>query len=461
MRNLSALRVRRTAATTLRRQHQRAGEVRTRERRTTATTSVASTVATRARARDGALNRTRARNREAVANARKTTTLAVSAAATKGMSTEGLNAFLARAKEMFRTRDAGTCDVVVGNEACDLDSVASALAYAYVTSAAMTDGIVVPIVPCKANELDLRPDIKRALERAGVERESLLFADAETVAKTPKSVCLVDHNALSVRMFPVKWNERVTRVIDHHEDSGMYADKAKRVIELIGSCSSLVYRDVLAPVSQSRDLKEVAQLLLSANVLDTRFLDTSTTRAAPVDFSAADSLRRVLEWSEADMRDEYEALSAARHDQSSFTCGQLLAKDYKQWKMGEFEVGIASFGVKLQDLIARQDASLIDTECVRFIDACKIDILFMMSSFEDEENHKVYTRQIAVTASASARDVNLDDIMGKLGVATPLEKIHLAEGAPDALRNQSYRMGDVKASRKKVQPLLLDLFSSQ
>lgn len=163
------------------------------------------------------------------------------------------------------------------------------------------------------------------------------------------------------------------------------------------------------------------------------------------------------------MRDEYEALSAARHDQSSFTCGQLLAKDYKQWKMGEFEVGIASFGVKLQDLIARQDANSIDAECVRFIDACEIDILFMMSSFEDEENNRAYTRQIAVTASASAsaRGVNLDDVMGKLGVGTPLEKIHLAEGAPDALRTQSYRMGDVKASRKKVQPLLLDLLSSQ
>jgi exopolyphosphatase len=428
---------------------------------TTVTTRVATVDATRARARDGALQWTRRGKALAFANARKTKTrtLAATAATAKGMSTEGLNAFLARAKETFRTRDAGTCDVVVGNEACDLDSVASALAYAYATSAATTtDGIVVPIVPCKADELDLRPDIKRALERAGVERESLLFADSETVAKTPKSVCLVDHNALSVRMFPVEWNERVTRVIDHHDDSGMYADEAERVIELIGSCSSLVYRDVLAPASESRDFKEVAQLLLSAIVLDTRFLDASTTRAAPVDFSAADSLRRVLDWSEADMRDEYEALSAARHDQSSFTCGQLLAKDYKQWKMGEFEVGIASFGVKLQDLIARQDANSIDAECVRFIDACEIDILFMMSSFEDEENNRAYTRQIAVTASASARGVNLDDVMGKLGAGTPLEKIHLAEGAPDALRTQSYRMGDVKASRKKVQPLLLDLF---
>lgn len=431
---------------------------------TTVTTRVATADATRARARDGTLKWTQRGTALAFAKARKTRTRTLAAAATpEGMSTEGLNAFLARAKETFRTRDAGTCDVVVGNEACDLDSVASALAYAYATSAAATttDGIVVPIVPCKADELDLRPDIKRALERTGVERESLLFADSETVAKTPKSVCLVDHNALSVRMFPVEWNERVTRVIDHHEDSGMYADEAERVIELIGSCSSLVYRDVLAPESESRDFKEVAQLLLSAIVLDTRFLDASTTRAAPVDFSAADSLRRVLDWSEADMRDEYEALSAARHDQSSFTCGQLLAKDYKQWKMGEFEVGIASFGVKLQDLIARQDANSIDAECVRFIDACEIDILFMMSSFEDEENNRTYTRQIAVTASASAtaRGVNLDDVMGKLGVGTPLEKIHLAEGAPDALRTQSYRMGDVKASRKKVQPLLLDLFA--
>ena len=63
--------------------------------------------------------------------------------------------------------------------------------------------------------------------------------------RRPKSVCLVDHNALSARLFPESWQARVTRVIDHHEDTGMHADAVDRVIELIGSCSSLVYRDVV------------------------------------------------------------------------------------------------------------------------------------------------------------------------------------------------------------------------
>lgn len=41
----------------------------------------------------------------------------------------------------------------------------------------------------------------------------------------------------------------VVWVIDYYEDLGMYVEWVDRVIELIGSCSSLVYRDVVAKVA--------------------------------------------------------------------------------------------------------------------------------------------------------------------------------------------------------------------
>ena len=318
-----------------------------------------------------------------------------------------------------------------------------------------------PIVSCAREELKLRPDVVLALANAGVELGDLTCAEdvaAAATKATPRSVTLVDHNALSARLFPDAWQARVVRVIDHHEDSGMYAERADRVIELIGSCSSLVYRDVVAKAADEGVARDVARLLLGAILLDTRMLDATTTRAAAVDFAAAESLRNILGWDEDATRAEYESLSRARHDQSSFSCAQLLAKDYKQWTMGSLEVGIASFGVRFQDLLARQDASSINDEIVAFVAAQRVDVLFMMSSFEDVDADGAFARQIGVTKS-SACSIELEAVMRDLGERTPLAPLRLPENDLGVFKSARAQL-DVKASRKKVQPILLELLAS-
>ena len=376
-----------------------------------------------------------------------------------------LRTFLRDAKEAF-ARDPGACDVSVGNEACDLDSVACAVATARAASAkrGRDDGEretrAVPIVSCAREELKLRPDVVLALANAGVELGDLTCAEdvaAAATKATPRSVTLVDHNALSARLFPDAWQARVVRVIDHHEDSGMYAERADRVIELIGSCSSLVYRDVVAKAADEGVARDVARLLLGAILLDTRMLDATTTRAAAVDFAAAESLRNILGWDEDATRAEYESLSRARHDQSSFSCAQLLAKDYKQWTMGSLEVGIASFGVRFQDLLARQGTSSVNDEIVAFVDARRIDVLFMMSSFEDADADGAFARQIDVTKS-SACSIELEAVMRDLGERTPLAPLRLPENDFGVFKSARAQL-DVKASRKKVQPILLEILA--
>ena len=381
-----------------------------------------------------------------------------SSTTTRALATDGaLDAFLREAREAFLA-DASAVGVSVGNEACDLDSVACAVAWAYAES--MTTGrTVVPVVQCERNDLALRPDVVLALRSVGVSVESLTCMEeaAATGGRTPSETRLVDHNAHTGRVIPASWGERVVRIIDHHEDIGAHADAAERTIELVGSCSSLVYRDVVAPSGREDLARDVARLLLGAIVLDTRMLDTSTTRASPVDFAAAEALQRLLGWDEGAVREEYEALSRARHDQSSFTCAQLLAKDYKQWKMGRFEVGVASFGVRVQDLIARQDASSIDADCEEFIAKHGIDALIMMTSFENPDEGGAFARQIAATTPRSSDDLDADDIMVKIAAATTVAPLTLPH-APRALRSAHAQL-DVKASRKKIAPILFDVFA--
>ncbi len=375
---------------------------------------------------------------------------------------DALDVFLRDARAAFRA-NASEVSVSVGNEACDLDSVACAVAHAYAESAS-AGGIVVPIVSCAREELLLRPDVVSALANAGGSLESLTCAeDVAAATETPKSVCLVDHNALSARLFPESWQARVTRVIDHHEDTGMHADAVDRVIELIGSCSSLVYRDVVRVAGRDDVARRVARLLLGAILLDTRFLDASTTRASEVDFVAAEALREILAWDEDETREEYETLSRARHDQSSLSCAQLLAKDYKQWTMDGYEIGIASFGVRFQDLIARQDSTSVDAECDAFAAARRVDALFMMSSFEDVDAGGSFARQIAAMTPSPpppprGKIVDARAVMTKLGEHTPMTPLDAGDAAPRAFQC-AFAQGDVKASRKKIQPLLARVFA--
>ena len=370
---------------------------------------------------------------------------------------EGLDAYLRRAREAF-LRDPSSVTCALGNEACDLDSVASALAVGY-ARAMTTSAIVTPIAQCLRRDLALRPDVVRALNAVGVSVESLTCAEdveAAGEARTPREVILVDHNAITVRVVPKSWETRVVEIIDHHDDAGAHGDAAVRTIELVGSCSSLVYRDVVAPTRRDDIARQVARLLLGAIVLDTRLLDASTTRASVADFEAAKALREALGWDEREMGDEYETLSLARHDQSSFSCAQLLAKDYKQWTFGRHEVGVASFGVRFQDLVARQDTTSIDAECAAFICERGIDVLFMMSSFEDFDANGTFARQIAATTSPScALDAN--ELLTELGTHTRMSSLAIRD-PPNALRSARAQL-DVKASRKKIQPLLAEMFA--
>lgn len=424
-------------------------------RTTFATSSLCGVIATATGAIDGVSARASAR-RSARARARATTATRASRDSVERRSTS-LATFASEAKQTF-VRTKGACAVVIGNEGCDLDSVACAVAFAYAT--AERDGAPrVPIASARRSELALRPDVVLALFNVGLGVEDLVCLEEVEEARAsapearPTSAALVDHNVNNERLFP-GWGDVVTSVIDHHDDEGAHAGCA-RVIEPCGSCASLVRREAAAGSSGGAE-REVARLLLGAILLDTRCLDASTTRALPVDFASAEVLRGVLGWDEAAARAEYEALAAARHDQSSFTCAQLLAKDYKQWTMGAYEIGVASFSVRFQDLMSRQGASSIDAECEAFIKTKGVDALFMMTSFEDQDAGGAYTRQIAVSARDATR-VDVLDVMRRVGASTPLAPLAATLSAPRAFL-AAYVMGDVKASRKKVQPILADVF---
>ncbi|KAI0318219.1 hypothetical protein OF83DRAFT_1057256 [Amylostereum chailletii] len=217
-------------------------------------------------------------------------------------------------------RQARQWTIVMGNEAGDLDSVASSLAYAWYATHHLRQ-LTIPLLLTPRADFALRAENIHALTRAGVDLATLLTTE-EMPAPSGEKFALVDHNKLLPRFASTTTpNEspaasprlhassapaspRVVAIVDHHADEKDHLDASPRIIEAAGSCSSLVARlfsslpspspPSMAPSFQSPSSSgglphELALLLLSAIVIDTGGLKEGG-KALQVDHDAANWL---------------------------------------------------------------------------------------------------------------------------------------------------------------------------
>ncbi|WFD20529.1 exopolyphosphatase [Malassezia caprae] len=180
--------------------------------------------------------------------------------------------------------------LIMGNEAGDLDSAASAIALSYVMNHdqahfvrayGVPRGVHVPVIQTPRRALSQRKENLHVYEYVQAPVASLLCVDELGDLASPAwgpdaqvSLGLVDHPQLRAA-----WgaDRRIVAVVDHHEDEGLYRDAPLRIIRApstspVGSAASLVA--ALAHEARRGAALEtrVADLLLSAVVLDTKNL---------------------------------------------------------------------------------------------------------------------------------------------------------------------------------------------
>lgn len=183
--------------------------------------------------------------------------------------------------------------LIMGNEAGDLDSAASALSLAYLlghdpkfASAHGLDAgaVYAPLLQTPRSALRQRRENLMVYEALGIDLQSLLCiddlgVDRTALALSPSanvSLGLVDHAKLTPA-----WGDgrRVDLVVDHHEDEGAHETARLRIVrspssDPVGSAASIVaslFQDALQGSDQRMD-RSVADLLLSAIILDTKNL---------------------------------------------------------------------------------------------------------------------------------------------------------------------------------------------
>ncbi|XP_069796479.1 exopolyphosphatase PRUNE1 isoform X2 [Narcine bancroftii] len=348
-------------------------------------------------------------------------------------------------------RDASGVHVVLGNQACDLDSMVSAIAFAYfLTKTSLEQKTAfIPVLNIAQSEFPLRGECTFLLRESRFPKDVLIFRDEIDLHGLHRegrlSLTLVDHNVLS--RGDAALENVVTEVIDHHPLERPSTPGCVVTSEPVGSCTTLVMERIVQRAPNILD-EQLAFLLHSTIVLDCINMAPAAGKVTPKDWEYVALLESRF-YHLSPRATIFDALQKAKFDVSGLTTEQMLRKDLKVVFGGDLRLAISAVYLMLEDFLAHPSVKedLEEFCLIRGYDA----LVTMTISFDEKQQP---SRQLAVYSPSN----HLRDL-----VCNTLEKSPVLQLLPmhsPSSEISAYSQGNSLASRKKVLPIIESLLKA-
>lgn len=361
---------------------------------------------------------------------------------------------------------------VTGNQSADMDSVVSAITYAYFYNQKFPhEQPFLPLVNITRDELRLRRDIVLLLKSHEITKDEIFFLDdlkQLTSSNTTKlEVALVDHCGLQGELLHELYDQnrlKVVSIIDHHADENFAPDAQPRVIHTNGSCSSLVFNYWNAQLGGIAET-EVVSLLLGPLLIDT---SNMTQKVEAGDIEAFEKYKailagqpQILAAGATSIDSLYSILKTAKKDLDGFAFFDILRKDYKQFKFaaktgGHITIGFSSLGKSISWVLKKFSVQEVVLTLDTMVETFHLDTAVITTSYTKKENNE-YTREFCFhpknnrlkNLAAYAEPLKLDqNIYNKDLVDSVVAEVN--KSRPFHVYNQA----NIHASRKQVVPIV-------
>ncbi|KAM3824513.1 exopolyphosphatase PRUNE1 isoform 4-T4 [Vipera latastei] len=223
-----------------------------------------------------------------------------------------------RAALQDRVQSKRAIHVVLGNEACDLDSMVSALVLAYVLAKTSPDSeaAFVPVLNIPRVDFPLRTESSFLLHQQRIPEKVLVFRDEIDLAGLNKarllSMTLVDHHILPSKDAGLE--AAVVEVLDHRPLEWERPPPCRVTAELVGSCATLVAERLLRVGAPTLD-SQIAALLHGTILLDCVNMAVEAGKVTPKDARCVSRLESMFP--ELQPRNQvFDALQKAKFDVS-------------------------------------------------------------------------------------------------------------------------------------------------
>ncbi|KAM7029051.1 LOW QUALITY PROTEIN: exopolyphosphatase PRUNE1 [Acridotheres tristis] len=348
--------------------------------------------------------------------------------------------------------------VVMGNEACDLDSTVSALALAYflAQSSPAPRAAFVPVLNIPRADFALRTETSFLLRDRGIPGASLIFRDEIDLGGLHHagllSLTLVDHHVLPCADAALE--EAVVEVLDHRPLERPVVPPCQVTVEPVGSCATLVTERILQGPPGVLD-RTTAALLHGTILLDCINLSPAAGKVTPRDVACVSLLEE--RFPELPARDAvFGALQAAKFDVTGLTTEQMLRKDLKVVRLGgegETEAGSGTRDITVMPrALPSAQTFLLRPGLLQDLEAfCQgrgyAGLVAMTVSFN--ERHEP-TRKLAVYSQQEPLRGTLCRALEEATTPSLLLQLLPSPWASVA----AYAQGNAVAARKKVLPIL-------
>ncbi len=354
-----------------------------------------------------------------------------------------LSEYLAAVRTGFSPEQKTT--IVIGNEAADLDSMASSVAYAYYLSLKGENAL--PVMNIPRNDFALRTEAVYLFGEASISSDKLLFLEdvnlKELSDKGNLELVLVDHNVPGTGL--AAYEENLKEILDHHADEKKYSSDVATDIRPVGSAATLVTERFMLHSKDGID-SDAGKLLLGTILLDTVNLDADAGRVTGDDEIAA---RALIALTGLEQKALFDKLQFEKFNVSSLGSYDLLRKDYKEWQLGDVKCGIGSVLMPALDWI-KKDSDLLNV-FQKYTEDRNLDVLLVMNAFTDPD----FTRNLGVYIP----DAGLRGKTIKFLESSDLGLEIMDSGFSD-WGIAFYHQGNLGISRKKLQPLLSGFFTT-
>ena len=287
---------------------------------------------------------------------------------------------------------------------------------------------------------------------------------------------LVDHNVPRGGVAEI-WGEDVQRmkvegIIDHHEDEGVFTTQREGMrrydVQKSGSCASLVTNWISSqpsshlvshdPVVQFDisglllenigEMRGVAQLLLSAILIDTANLKS---KATPHDYRAAQYLTQYIP--ELNLLNLYDTLRDVKNSINGMSLAEILRRDYKEFSTPLGKLGVSTINRPIPVLKKRFPS--FEEDVKDFIVERGLCTHIMMTwSFQDREFRRAgmivsQFEDVVTSFKEKGREkFGMHSVESELG------------SVMDGWTEWVYEQDDLDASRKQVAPFVQDVMKS-
>ncbi|XP_078393452.1 exopolyphosphatase PRUNE1 [Cetorhinus maximus] len=344
--------------------------------------------------------------------------------------------------------------VVLGNEACDLDSMVSAIAFAYFLSKTGLDrkAATVPVLNIPRSEFPLRSECTFLLQENRLSEDLLVFRDEIDLrglhGDGRLTLTLVDHNVLP--RGDAALEEVVTEVIDHRPLERPSTPACVVTAEPVGSCATLVTERIVQRAPDVLD-RQLAYILRSTIVLDCINMAPEAGKVTPKDSQYVAALESRF----GDLPPRaaaFDSLQKAKFDVRGLTIEQMLRKDLKVLSGGDLHLAMSAVYVRLEDLLARPRLK------EGFEEFCRgggYNVLVVMTISFSQKSEPF--RQLAVYSAH--RD--LRDAVRRMLEESEAPSLQLTPMDSPCPQIGAYRQGNGLASRKKVLPVVKDFLKAR